>query len=184
MKKILFVLFFVFLSIGNYSQDKKHFSIWGNVGGGLSYLKYSDGYGGFSVNYGLSSRFDKWIISAKYRNENEFSFQTPNEKFNSVCLLFGLSNKLLKENRVVELNINMLSGISYIEIVERDNLLRTGTFGDYYDLHKYSTLGIPIELELEFRFSHYVGFSFSMFSNINKSKNVLGTNVNFILGYF
>jgi len=180
--KNIFVLM-VLVSIESFPQDSNHFSIWGNIGAGLSYLKYTSGNGGFSLNYGLSSRFVKWILSAKYRNENELSSDRPNEIFNSVSLLFGLSNKLLKEDQSVELNINILSGISYIKISERGKIVRTGFFGNYHDLNKYSLVGIPIELEIEYRSSNYVGVSVSLYSNINKSKNLFGTNINLIFGY-
>ena len=80
MKKIIILI--VLITTQNFSQNNNNFSIWGNVGGGISYLNYSSGTGGFSVNYGLSSRFDKWIIGVEYRNDSEFTFDNPNEEFN------------------------------------------------------------------------------------------------------
>jgi len=52
--KTIFILAILLFSEIIFAQEAKNFSVWGNLGGGLSFGKYSDGTGGFSVNYGVS----------------------------------------------------------------------------------------------------------------------------------
>src|SRR5690606_38034242 len=84
MKSIIVISLIVFLSIDSFSQDNHQYSIWGNFGGGLAFADYSnESGGGFSVNYGVSGKYDFYMVSVKRHNNMEFSFKSPQEKLNS-----------------------------------------------------------------------------------------------------
>ena len=185
MKKLFFVLALVLLSIENYSQDNNRFSVWGNFGGGLAFADYSnESGGGFSVNYGVSGKYDFYIASIKRHNNMEFSFKSPQEKLNSTSFLVGLSNNVFKkENNRSIFNINLLAGISYLEVYQRGKQISFGAFNDEYELNKFTAVGFPVELNAELRFTPYVGLSVTVFSNLNKYNNLFGTSVNLIFGY-
>jgi hypothetical protein len=187
MKKIFFVSLFVFLSMESFSQDNHQYSVWGNFGGGLSFAKYSRGTGGFSVNYGISGKYDFYMASIKRHNNMEFSFASPQEKLNSTSFLLGLSNNVFSGNNISNkrslFNINLLLGISYLEVYQRGKQISFGAFKDEYELNKVTSVGFPVEFNAELRFSSYIGLSVSVFSNLNKYNNLFGTSANLIFGY-
>ncbi|MDY0083561.1 MAG: hypothetical protein RBR74_10295 [Ignavibacteriaceae bacterium] len=185
MKNLLFVSLLFFLSLEGFSQNNHQYSIWGNFGGGLAFADYSnEGGGGFSLNYGISGKYDFYIASIKRHNNMEFSFKIPNEKLNSTSFLIGLSNDVFKnENNRSTFNINLLVGISYLEVYQREKQTTSGTFNDKYELNKVTSVGLPIELNAEFRLTSYIGLSATVFSNLNKYNSLLGVSANLIFGY-
>jgi len=185
MKSIIVISLIVFLSIDSFSQDNHQYSIWGNFGGGLAFADYSnESGGGFSVNYGVSGKYDFYMVSVKRHNNMEFSFKSPQEKLNSTSFLVGLSNNVFKkENNRSIFNINLLAGISYLEVYQRGKQISFGAFNDEYELNKITAVGFPVEVNAELRFTRYVGLSVTVFSNLNKYNNLFGTSVNLIFGY-
>ena len=181
---LIFLVSFIFIN-ESFSQDNNHYSVWGNFGGGLAFADYSnESGGGFSVNYGVSGKYDFYIASIKRHNNIEFSFKSPQEKLNSTSFLVGLSNNVFEKNNQRSLfNINLLIGISYLEVYQRGKQISFGAFNEEYELNKVTAVGFPVELNAELRFTPYVGLSVTVFSNLNKYNNLFGTSVNLIFGY-
>ncbi|MBL1215512.1 MAG: hypothetical protein HND52_19250 [Ignavibacteriae bacterium] len=183
MKKYALLLFLIFISTEVISQKKDKYSIWANVGGGISLSKFSKGNGGLSYNFGLSASRGKWMLALKHRNETEFIlFVTPHESFKSTSVLFGLSNRMLKESSNIQLNANLLIGASIIKISERGKLIEDERWSNKYEINGSSAIGLPFEFELQLRLKNYFGFSFSVFSNINGYENLFGFGFNLLVG--
>lgn len=185
MKNIFLVSFLFFLSMEGLSQNDHKYSVWGNFGGGLAFADYSnEGGGGFSLNYGVSGKYDFYIASIKRHNNMEFSFKIPNEKLNSTSFLIGLSNNVFRnESHNNIFSFNLLVGIGYLEIYQRVKQTPSGNFNNEYELNKVTSIGFPIELNAELRFTSYVGLSATVFSNLNKYNSYLGVGINLIFGY-
>ena len=183
MKKILLLLFLIFISSEINSQEKDKYSVWANAGGGISFSKFSKGSGGLLANFGLSASLNGWMISLKHRNETEFlSFSNPNESFKTTSILFGLSHNLFKEGRPTQLMTNILIGASFISITERGNLIHRELFGSKYAEVHHSAIGLPIEIEMQLRIPKYFGFSFMVYSDINSFENLFGFGFNLLVG--
>jgi len=171
MKNILFFSLLFFLSLEGLSQKDNKCSVWGNFGGGLAFADFSNvGGGGFSINYGVSGKYDFYIASIKRHNNKEFSLKSPQEKLNSTSLLVGLSNNVFrKESNSNTFNFNLMVGISFLEIYQRVKQTPSGNFNNEYELNKVTSIGFPIELNAELRFTSYLGLSATVFSNIKNT---------------
>jgi hypothetical protein len=183
MKKLLLLILFIFISIEINSQEKHNFSVWANVGLGVSLSKFSHANGGLLANYGLSESLNGWMLSLKHRNESEFlAFTIPAESFKSTSILFGLSVNLFKESRATQLNANILIGGSFISITERGNPIFREVFSSKYTEVHHSVIGLPIEFEMQLRIPRYFGFSIMVYSNINSFENLFGFGFNLLVG--
>ncbi|MEE9431510.1 MAG: hypothetical protein V3V16_10740 [Melioribacteraceae bacterium] len=108
--KLLVLLLSATISINCLAQEINNISIWGNLGFGMTTSKYSDSDAGFSANYGVSGKYNHYVLSIKRYNHTEFSFKNLQEKTNSISLLLGLSSSVFyKKHNLLKVKYGMLT---------------------------------------------------------------------------
>ena len=159
---------FLFFSIdANYAQtdsstiDKKYY--WLNFGIGAG----SVGEEGIAIAANLSYHFDKNLLSLRAVGNGELFGKTMSD----YGLLYGRS---LKQN---SLFVSVGAGLALVE-----GSISHGLFSNKEPEKIGPTLGVPLELQLFWRPSSFLGIGLYGFANLNPEESFVGATISLQLG--
>ena len=151
IRKTLFIAV-IFLAIGSgiHAQSASQNSYWINFGLGAignTGAYYQTGRHVFSIRYGVSGE----ILGDTYSD---------------IGLLYGWSTK------PALFTASIGTGIAYSTIVYDES----GLFGSQSDITK-NAIGVPLEIQLYWRFTRFVGLGLYTFANFNSEKSFAGVTI-------
>jgi len=187
MKKLeAFVLLFFSVEL-LFSQEHFKFSAWANAGLGISSFDRSVPSWSMAGNLGLAIQLSKFILKYKRSGHSEFVVFAPQEEASSQEILFGYLVVPISENKIEEFNpfrFSAHAGVGSLEQITRGKrIINPGFFDDTYEMIEQSSTCYPVELEMKFLFSHYIGISYSGFLIISKFTPIFGGQLNILVGY-
>lgn len=140
-------------------------------------------------NYSLNLGYSKYLKGAKnvpadYSHDSEGMFG-PLEEINNYQILVG---KIFKFKKSGKTRLNLLAGLSYVDLKELVNWKRVsnrftdGNFAYTYEHYRHGTVGFVINPKIEFPFTKVFGLSISPKLNINKNRTLFGLGLSIMLG--
>jgi len=149
--------------------------IW--IGGGVGTLGTADGG---LVNINASLNYSKNDRIFKFRGilaeELVVLGPRPNDEVWELGLLYGGHSTKGK------VSVSYLAGISYTGGIYKGDLLDSDMLNDYYEEITFETVGIPLEIQLDINALEFIGFSVTIYADINPDKSYTGINLNILIG--
>jgi len=179
MKYSLMFLIFTasYLNAINFKEGNKEFPyhIW--FGGGIGALGTADGRLiniNASLNYSNNDRIFKFRgILAR---ELVILGPRPDDEVWELGLLYGAHSTKGK------VSVSYLAGISYTGGIYKGDLLGSDMLNDYYEEITFETFGIPLEVQLDINALELLGFSVTLYADINPDKIYGGVNFSILVG--
>jgi hypothetical protein len=149
---------------------------WFNVGVGAGIVRggfgseNTDNEVGLSYGFNFSTQMKKGLISIRYIYNEEwiiFNLQ-PKESVRDIGVLYG---------RIAKKPYGFASisgGLSIVSGVHRGEYQNLGDHSFNYEKKPYSTFGIPLESQLFWTPTSFIGFGIYGFANINPEKSFFG----------
>ena len=181
---ILIIGLFIF-SINCFCQiiDIKRDKYW--IDGGFGNYYSTGKTDGFTRNLCVNMIIDSTIYKIRLNNYQEFQLWgiDPVEQFNSLGILIGKGYS----SKYIQLYFS--AGFGIIDGVKRGKLLYTDigqswfSFNaDHYEKDRFSTLSIPIEVDLLLKPIKYVGVGVSFYCDLNYKRPMYGIIFKFAIG--
>lgn len=181
MKTIYIIIIYSILSfVSSFAQETKQWTVYGNAGLGLSKVNYSDSEGGILALFGVTVKYDHWLLHYDRSINNEIELFKPEEKITSHAIFLGYS--LQPFVSVPEIFLNGKFGIGTVENLSRGKIVSYALFNDQYEMKSEQSNSRIIEIDAELRIAKYVGFYWGILCNFNQLRNIYGTNVGIIVG--
>ncbi|MFA7123003.1 MAG: hypothetical protein WC212_03115 [Candidatus Delongbacteria bacterium] len=174
---VILLVISVALSAINFKEGNKEFPyhIW--FGGGIGALGTADGRLiniNASINYSNNDRIFKFRgILAR---ELVILGPRPDDEVWELGLLYGGHSTKGK------VSVSYLAGISYTGGIYKGDLLGSDMLNDYYEEITFETVGIPLEVQLDINVLKFIGFSVTLFADINPDKIYGGVNFSILVG--
>lgn len=176
-----FLLFMIFtascLNAINFREGNKPFPyhIW--FGGGIGTLGTADGRLisiNASINYSKNDRIFKFrSILAR---ELVVLGPRPDDEIWELGLLYG------RHSTKGKVSVSYLAGLSYTGGIYKGDLLGSDMLNDYYEEITFETFGIPLEVQLDINALELLGFSVTLYADINPDKIYGGVNFSILIG--
>ncbi len=182
MKNLILFIYSILQAYSIYSQqpsDKTN-KYWIDAGIG----NYSNFHNSGGLNWNTSINFMQNRISLKirYLNHEELNIlgPSPAERFNSVGFLIGKSI-LAKYG-----HCSFVGGIGIVSGTKRGNLLYTNSTligdGRHYERNSFTSISIPLEVDLQYSPFKYVGIGTSLYCDLNLKNPMWGFLFKIALG--
>jgi len=169
--QIIIILILGFRSV--IAQEKLEpdmYPIWINAGLGISSL------GAIGGNAGLSVQSGKWLYTIRGTANSENSgILSGGDEFFDVALLFGIATENKKNHASFSIGIARVTGSRYRE--GSGGFLFSGKRNDISP-----TIGLPMESQLFFKISGFLGLGLNLYFNLNKEESFGGLSLNLMLG--
>lgn len=181
MRKIIFfVIGFVFLGLTGHSQvdDPKDHKLWLDAGVGL----FGNGKaGGLDLNFGLNLILNKtqFKLSTKLLEELDLFGPKPSEKYSSVGILAGRGFSGKYAHAIFSGGIGITWGSMRGDLSASQP---PGWAGPYYKKELFSSVSIPLEIDLMFKPFKFLGVGFSIFGDLNFKRSYFGYGVKIGIG--
>ncbi|MDD2565086.1 MAG: hypothetical protein PHU27_12805 [Salinivirgaceae bacterium] len=191
--KVLISLFvmslFTFSAVGQINDNTvteftESGKFWFDIGIGNYYTTDSD-YEGFSSNVSFNMLNKSLLYKIRYMIHDELVIfnVTPSEKYQEVGMLIGTGYSVKWFQCFVSGGIGLISGTQRGDILyttPSDWFSLGGT--NYYEMDKFITPSIPIELELTLKPIKYMGVGFSLYGNLNLKQSLYGFTIKLGIG--
>jgi hypothetical protein len=180
-KRLTIILLILGLFSATLLHSQDTFSIWGNIGLGLTRHQFNGFSGGISGSYGIAARYAGYTLRYRLIDNADLSILSPAHELISREILFGYALHLAEKPNLC---LSMYTGIGSAEEVVPQYVSSNGPFDDVYkNVSRFSTC-LPLELCFESRLKHYIGASITLYATYSKFYPVHGVFLCFIIGYW
>lgn len=194
---LFLVALFACSAVGQ-TQQPPTITVWGTGGIGLSTVYHSNVHN--SLQYSIGLRRES--LTAKYQRIHNVESvlhsvihlselaKYPLETVNSQSLQIGYTMNLFRAvvpdhlTACQEKNISFFIGLLQYQSVARGRYLGEPLGSRQYEEIKDSGIGVPIEIEYEWRYNNHFGATTSLHAEINGTQSYIGLLVNIMLGTF